>query len=188
MKEKLLPFAPAVGTLVLGFSAIAISGSVLKIICYLVAVMLIVFGIGNLISYLVRTAEENAVSNDFALGLIMVVIGALLVIKVDTVSTLVPTLLGILVLFNGVRMLQSVVDVYKLSREKEWVFLALAAINMVFGIILILQPAFLADVLMTVLGVGLIVSSLFDAITILRTGSKLRAAQKPIIEAEAVEE
>lgn len=157
--------------MVLGVVALAIPETMEKVLGYMVGVILIVGGAVSMISYLLRDAHQNYYHNDFFHGLLGIAAGILVLLKMDIIIAMIPFLLGIMVLVSGCSKLQDVIDMKRLEYGNWILMLVFAAVNAVFGILLMYNPFKSAILLFRLLGVGLIFSGITDcAITVYFAG------------------
>ena len=160
--------------ILLGIVALVIPEAMQKTLGYLIGIVLIVAGLISIICYLLRDARENYYHNEFVFGLVGMVVGAAVLYKVEVIISLIPFILGILVLFSGCSKLQDAIDLKRLSYGSWAGMLVVAAINIILGIVLICNPFKAAIVLFRVLGVGLILSGVSDCFSTIYFARKLR--------------
>ncbi|MCI9220490.1 MAG: hypothetical protein HFH94_12255 [Lachnospiraceae bacterium] len=151
--------------IVLGIVALVIPGTMVKTMGYLIGILLIVGGAVSMICYLLREASQNYYRNDFGYGLVSIAVGILFLYKVEWIISLVPLILGILVVASGCRKLQNVIDMKRMGYG-NWVYmLILAAVNVVLGAALIVNSLDAALFFLQLVGAGLIFSGVTDCIT-----------------------
>ena len=148
--------------ILLGIVALVVPETMQKTLGYVIGIVLIVAGLISIICYLLRDAKENYYHNEFVFGLVGMVVGAAVLYKVEVIISLIPFILGILVLFSGCSKLQDAIDLKRLGYSSWAGMLVMAAINIILGIVLICNPFKAAIVLFRVLGVGLIISGVSD--------------------------
>lgn len=170
--------------ILLGIVALVIPETMQKTLGYLIGIVLIVAGLISIICYLLRDARENYYHNEFVFGLVGMVVGAAVLYKVEVIISLIPFILGILVLFSGCSKLQDAIDLKRLGYGSWAGMLVAAVINIILGILLICNPFKAAIVLFRVLGVGLILSGASDCFSTIYFAEKLRRFKQ---EQEAVE-
>ena len=170
--------------ILLGIVALVIPETMQKTLGYLIGIVLIVAGLISIICYLLRDARENYYHNEFVFGLVGMVVGAAVLYKVEVIISLIPFILGILVLFSGCSKLQDAIDLKRLGYGSWAGMLVVAVINIILGILLICNPFKAAIVLFRVLGVGLILSGASDCFSTIYFAEKLRRFKQ---EQEAVE-
>ncbi len=151
--------------IVLGIVALVIPDTMVKTLGYLIGILLIVAGAVSMICYLLREASQNYYRNDFGYGLVSIAVGILFLYKVEWIISLVPVILGILVVASGCRKLQDVIDMKRLGYGNWVTVLILAAINVVVGVALIFNSLNAALFFLQLVGAGLIFSGITDCIT-----------------------
>lgn len=151
--------------IVLGIVAMVIPETMVRTLGYLLGIILILAGAISMIGYLLRDAHENYHHNGFTYGLVSIAIGIIVLWQVELVISLVPFVLGIMVLLSGCSKLQDVIDMKRMNYGNWTVMLILAAVNLIFGILLICNPFQAVTVLFRVLGVGLLFSGITDCVT-----------------------
>ncbi len=164
--------------ILLGIVALIIPETMERTLGYLIGIVLIIAGAVSMISYLLRDARENYYRNDFLYGLVGIALGIIVLYKVELIISLVPIILGILVIISGCAKLQDVIDMKRLESGNWIVMLVLAVINLGLGILLICNPFKAASVLFRVIGAGLIFSGITDCVTIIYFARVLKELQK----------
>ena len=160
--------------ILLGIVALLIPETMQKTLGYLIGIVLIVAGAVSMICYLLRDARDNYYHNEFVFGLVGIVLGVAVLYKVEVIISLIPFILGILVLFSGCSKLQDAIDLKRLSYG-SWVgMLVVAVINIILGVVLICNPFQAAILLFRVLGVGLILSGASDCFSTIYFARKFR--------------
>ena len=160
--------------ILLGIVALVIPETMQKTLGYLIGIVLILAGAVSMICYLLRDARDNYYHNEFVFGLVGIVVGVAVLYKVEVIISLIPFILGILVLFSGCSKLQDAIDLKRLGYG-SWVgMLVVAAINVILGIVLICNPFKAAVLLFRVLGVGLILSGASDCFSTIYFARKFR--------------
>ena len=151
--------------IVLGIVALVIPDTMVKTLGYLIGILLIVAGAVSMICYLLREASLNYYRNGFGYGLVSIAVGILFLHKVEWIISLVPAILGILVVASGCRKLQDVIDMKRLGYGNWVAVLILAAVNVILGAALIANSLKAALFFLQLVGVGLIFSGVTDCIT-----------------------
>lgn len=169
--------------ILLGIVALVVPETMQKTLGYVIGIVLIVAGLISIICYLLRDAKENYYHNEFVFGLVGMVLGAAVLYKVEVIISLIPFILGILVLFSGCSKLQDAIDLKRLGYGSWIGMLVVAVINIILGIVLICNPFQAAIVLFRVLGVGLIISGVsecFSTIYFARKFHKFKLEQDAV--------
>ena len=151
--------------ILLGIVALVIPETMQKTLGYLIGIVLIVAGLISIICYLLRDARENYYHNEFVFGILGIVLGAVVLYKVEIVISLIPFILGVLVLCSGCSKLQDAIDLKRLGYG-SWLGLLI--------VVLIYNPFKAAILLFRVLGVVLILSGAGDCFSTIYFARKLR--------------
>lgn len=159
--------------ILLGAVALLIPETMEKTLGYLMGIVLIIAGGVSMISYLLRDARENYYRDDFVFGLVGIVLGIIVLLKVEIIISIIPLLLGIMVVISGCAKLQDVIDMKRMNSGNWIVMLILALINLILGLVLIFNPFKAATFLFRMIGIGLIFSGITDCITVIYFANKI---------------
>ena len=145
----------------LGIVLILYPEATMTTVCYVLAALLLVLGLAALINYLRKDITGLIYRHDLVVGLSAILGGILVIIKVDQLTALIPVVLGFLVTISGILKMQNSVDMLRLKHETWYVTFILAIINIVFGIVLLINP-FAVEILIMCTGIALVYSGLTD--------------------------
>ena len=106
-------------------------------------VMLLFLAVYWMIRYFRAAPEEAAKGFDLAEALVVLFLGFALLFFPDLFAQLLPRFWGALLLLGGFMILQEGIDFLRLKYERWWIFLILAGISMLLGILAETVPAFL---------------------------------------------
>ncbi|MDE7224466.1 MAG: DUF308 domain-containing protein [Acetatifactor sp.] len=169
--------------IVLGLVLVIFPATTAHTICYMIAGIAIVVGLVNLVVYFTRNITRNYYRNDFVMGLMMVVLGIFVIYKADLVIALVPFIIGLCIIVSGLFKLQGALDVQRMGGNSV-VILGLAIVNVVIGILMVINPFESTLLLCRLLGVGLLFSGLTDMMSTLYLSGKMHHYMKKMDEAE----
>lgn len=169
--------------IVLGLVLVIFPATTARTICYMIAGIAIVVGLVNLVVYFTRNITRNYYRNDFVMGLLMVVLGIFVIYKADLVIALVPFIIGLCIIVSGLFKLQGALDVQRMGGNSV-VILGLAIVNVVIGILMVINPFESAILLYRLLGVGLLFSGITDMVSTLYLSGKMHSYMKKMDEAE----
>ncbi len=169
--------------MVLGLILLIFPATTARTICYLIAGIAIVTGLVNLVVYFARNITRNYYRNDFVTGLMLMVLGIFVIYKVDLVIALVPFIIGLCIIVSGLFKLQGALDVQRMGGNAVLI-LGLAVVNVVIGILMVINPFDSAMLLYRLLGAGLLFSGLTDLASTLYLSSKMHSYMKKLSEAD----
>lgn len=177
--------------ILLGVVAFLIPETMEKTLAYLIAVVLILAGAVSMVCYLLRSAQDNYYRNDFLYGLVGIALGIIVLYKIELIISLVPVILGIMVLISGCAKLQDVIDMKRIdsgrrTNSNNWiVLLVIAGIDVLFGVLLIANPFKAATILFRLIGAGLVFSGITDCVTIIYFAKEFKRFEQSITDIES---
>lgn len=150
----------------------------------------VVLGIVKIVLYFLREVEAVGEQNDFAIGAMCVIAGAILLIHPNAILSMIPQVLGVYMLIDCVFKLQIALDAKRLGSKGWWLSLFVTLVCIVWGLLLVWQPSFLIENIRAVLLIagGLIadgVQNLLGVIYMAATVRKTEVADEPAVPAEA---
>ena len=174
----------AVIFIALGIVLILWPGATMKSICYLLAAMLLALGVASLINYLRKDISGIIYRYDLVVGLCAILGGILVIVKVDKLTDLIPAVLGFLVTMSGILKMQNSVDMLRLGHGTWHVAFAMSIINIVAGIVLLMNPFEAAQILIMCLGIALVYSGITDLYVTISISRRLSRLKTEIVVAE----
>ena len=174
----------AVIFIALGIVLILWPGATMKTICYLLAAMPLAIGVFSLINYLRKDISGIIYRYDLVVGLCAILGGILVIVKVDKLTDLIPAVLGFLVTMSGIMKMQNSVDMLRLGHGTWHVAFAMAIVNIVAGIVLLMNPFEAAQILIMCLGIALVYSGITDLYVTISISRRLSRLKTEIVVAE----
>ena len=121
---------------------------------------------------------------DLVVGLCAILGGILVIVKVDKLTDLIPAVLGFLVTMSGIMKMQNSVDMLRLGHGTWHVAFAMAIVNIVAGIVLLMNPFEAAQILIMCLGIALVYSGITDLYVTISISRRLSRLKTEIVVAE----
>ena len=183
-RKKLKPTAAFYGLIcvIIGIIDLINPEKMLNIIAYALGISAIVCGLIFVIVYVVRDVKYNLNNNDFLSGLIAVVVGIVILIKWQQFMSLVPIVLGVLIIVSGCIKLQDAIDLKKLDHPAFLMMLIVSLVFILFGSVLVANPFKSEIILMRIIGVSLIIAGMTDLFTSVFFEGVRKAYQPEVIE------
>ena len=160
-------------------------------ICCAIGGGAVLFGIVKIVLYFLHDIEQVGEQNDFAIGAICVIAGAILLIHPGAVLAMIPQVLGVYMLADSMFKLQIALDAKRLDNKGWWLALVITLICIVWGCLLIWQPFGLDRFLTALIAGGLIADGIqnllgviFCAATVKKTeaaGGEISEEPEPLI-------
>ena len=156
---KALYITISILSLLAGIALVIWPGASVITICYVVGSAAILVGAVRLAGYFSKDSYNLNFQFDFAMGLVFLILGTVLIFHPgDTVAVL-HFSVGILVLVDSVFKLQTALDAKHFGLKKWWVMLLCALLCAGLGLVLVILPFRTAEILVRVTGAALTVNS-----------------------------
>lgn len=169
---------------VVGVILVIFPGTTLRMIGYLVSVALFLMGIVSIIIYMRRKTEDNFMKNDFLKGLVAITLGVCTILKVEVVISLLPLILGIIIIISGCSKLQETIDMAR-AKSPSWLILLITSIiNIALGVLVVCNPFNTMKLLVTIIGIGMIFGGVTDVFITLHIAKKMGGKDKDIIDVD----
>lgn len=164
----------ALFSIVMGVILVAWPETTLDIICKAIAIILIVMGAAELVSYF---WNKIAYSLSGVLGLVVLLIGIWIFVKPQSVLSLIPIVIGVILAVHGVQDLKVAFDTKRNGYTKWWSMLLMAIISLALGIICIVNAFGMVTLTMQIIGIALVYDGISD-IWIVYKASKVAKEMK----------
>ena len=161
MKGKLIP---AILSIVLGIVLIIARRAALDMLVKIVGILIAVSGVAFIVAYFVRGDSNARLQLTVGPAAVAVIFGIVLFFCASAVVDFFPILMGIILILNGLSHLtMASVD------DGDRVLTAImGVIVIIFGVLIVLRPGFVADAIMVFIGAFFIVNGLFDLFIVKR--------------------
>ena len=155
-----------------------------KNICYVVGVISIAVGVVNLIDYIRKDYSVDAYRYNLVYGLVFILLGIVIFVKVETVISIIPFLLGFAVTVSGLLKFQNAVDLVRMKYNGWGIVMIVSVLNIAFGVVLILNPFESAMILFICIGIGMIYSGVSDLIATIMLSKSIKTIGREIEKAQ----
>ncbi len=149
-----------------------------ELICDVIGIALIVAGVIRIAVYLMMDLEESLFRNDFTEGVILILVGILVIYQQVVFQQLIPFLLSIVVIASGIMKVQDGIDAHRIGYPKGWIYLALASISIIFGLVIMFNLIPAGQLVYQVLGAGLAYSGITDLFSSIYLSARIRKFRK----------
>jgi uncharacterized membrane protein HdeD (DUF308 family) len=135
-----------------------------RILCYLLGAALILMG-GIQLIVCIR-AERIGFYSKFSMlmNIILILLGVWVCIRPDMVLSLVPVIIGIVMLIHGCMDLQFTMDIKHAGSGKWWIALIFALVTLTLGVFLVMHPFLAFEITMLIIGIGLLYDGISDLV------------------------
>lgn len=156
----------AVAYAILGLVLIIRPGLTASVLCAGLGICALIFGLVRIISYFLR--RDSATGADLAVGIALAAVGILCLAATRTVMSILPLLLGVVLIIDGAGKLSRSLELRKLGYSHWYLTLLLAACLLLVGIVMVLNPFGMVETAVTFFGICLLIDGLLDIILLLR--------------------
>lgn len=129
------------------------------ILCYALSAGVLVYGVYRLIAYFRHKPQSAMQRHDFSSGIILVVLALIILIKPELVISVLPVLLGLLLVMGAARETQIAIDLSRMEQARWYLPLIAAVVQAILGVMILWNPFATAMVLMQFIGISLLVES-----------------------------
>ena len=143
--------------LVIGIFLFIQPDTVIRMISIVLGILFLVPGITSLVDYF---KENNSAS--LVVGIITILISLIMIIKTDLVASILPFILGIYFVVNGVSRLQYALELRKQGYSSFTTSLVFSILIMLCGILFIINPFEGALTLTKIIGIYMIIYAILD--------------------------
>lgn len=145
-----------------------------KTIAYMAAATILLMGLTQLVGYFRSNPADGRYSGGIVLGIFFIVAACILFFKAEAVISIIPIILGVIILLSGVVKFQQSIDLARMKVSKWSTVLATAILNVVLGLVVIFNPFSTVTTLLQLVGIGLIYSGLSDIIATLYVSHQIK--------------
>lgn len=125
-------------------------------LCYLLGGALILMGVIQLVIFL--RGERLGFYNKFSMlmGIVLVLLGIWICTQPHIVLSIIPVVVGIIVLIHGLMDIQYTLDIKRTGNTKWWIALIAAILTFIVGLLLVFNPFTAYEISMILLGVAML--------------------------------
>lgn len=156
----------------------------MQIVCTAIGAVLLIGGGVRLAVYFATKDGSVYAQLNLIMGIILAVVGIWILLQPAKVLSIIPVIVGIVIVLHGVNNLQQALVLYKEKYDKWWVALILALLTLGFGVLLILRPFQALETAVMLIGIFLIFDGLSDIWIVSRIYRMARVLKQ---EAEALD-
>ena len=148
--------------LIFGALLIFLKDKALDICAYVLAGAMVLYGGYLIFAFIGSPVMRKITEYKLAIGLIMLLTGALLAFNTDILDKLFPVFWGLSLLFGGFLKIQYSFAQFALKIKRWWIMLIFAAFSIAIGVLALIRPDFLGDNKEMVIGIMLVAEAVLD--------------------------
>ena len=162
----------------LGIFLVMKPGTALNIVCYALGGVVLACAAVQLVRYFV--VERGVFQSQLTLisGLVCLALGAFLIIRSDVVVRVLPIVFGLFVIFDSLGRIQNALELRRCEYSSWKIFLLLAVLSVVLGIVMVVDPFGTMETLVMAIGIILIIEGAINLLSALYTVLAVRRFAK----------
>lgn len=175
--RKSFPFS-SVAFILVGLALLLWPDLSLRLVCGLFGAVILIKGVSSLIGY--ARAEVRTFFSYFGwvFGAAATALGVFLLIRPETVVSILPILVGLFVIFDGIMRVQSAFELRSAGYNNWWSFLLLALVSGVLGVLMIWNPFGTVELLVMAIGVILLIEGVLNLASAIYAAVMLKGLKK----------
>lgn len=155
-------FVSAVISILIGLALLFLPGAFTVMACRMIAVLVLISGAAAIISYMRESQRIWRLQTLLILGIVLVILGVFMLACPSFFISLLPLVLGIIVLVHGLQDASYALHMKQLNDPYWWVTLLIAAVSILFALIVIIDPFAAASTVTMVIGAVLVYDGISD--------------------------
>ena len=159
---------------VLGIVLVVWPKTTIDVLCKILAVAIIIIGIVQITSYLVK---RDGYPVSAILGVIVLLVGVWIFLQPHKLVSFVPIVIGVILTVHGLKDLQIALETKRNGYDRWWIMGIIAALSIIFGIVCIINAFGIVALTFRIIGIALIYDGLTDLWIALKAVFTLRAKE-----------
>lgn len=157
----------------------------IHLVSYALGIILVLWGLISIIQFFTDKESQNYLEFGFILGVFVLIFGIIILLKPNTIASIIPLLLGIWMLINGVTKMSYALTLNKNKNAAASIIISILII--VLGMLLIFNPFAGAKTLVQILGITIIIYSVLDLVECFTIRSILKKDKTEEIENKVID-
>ena len=171
--------------ILIGVFLLARPEDAIHLVSYALGIILVLWGLISIIQFFTDKESQNYLDFGFIVGVFVFIFGVIVLVKPNTIASIIPLLLGIWMLINCVTKLSYALTLNKNKNAAGSIIISILII--ILGILLVFNPFAGAKTLVQILGVTIIVYSVLDLAECFAIRSIVKKDKKDSIENKIIE-
>lgn len=137
---------------------------VINTVLNIFGIVILIAGAINILSYLFQDKDTKQISYDLFNGIVMLIAGMIIILLKGAIVSIIPIIVAIWILYSGIIKYQMSKSLNVVQNNKSKILTISAIIQIVLGIIILINPFGTALTVIRVVGIILFVTELQDFI------------------------
>ncbi|MBM6871057.1 DUF308 domain-containing protein [Pseudoflavonifractor phocaeensis] len=164
--------------LILGVVLVVWPATSSLVLCRLLGGALLLYGLFNLVGFLVRDSGMGAFRLELFLGVVATGVGIFFLVQPKLVLSFLPIVMGVYVVMDSAVALKRTLELYRMEYPRWWLSLLLAVVGIILGLVLVLRPFSATTVFFRMVGVVFLYLGVSDFWSLWRVNALARELRK----------
>ena len=151
--------------IILGVILLIYPSQTIDVICRIIGATAVICGAYMIMKFFFRGASSILSATGLVFGIFCLVCGIILIASPDFVKSILPFIIGIVIIIDSAFKLMTSFEIKNTTREGWLGVLVLSVIGLVFGFIIVFNAGATADFIVRIIGVSLIVEAIENLCT-----------------------
>lgn len=161
-KETKLDLIGAVIYVILGVVIACMPTETLNLMTYLIESFFIIIGIITIINFIKVSSKNDIFSMGFIHAVACILIAVFLILNPTLLVSILPVCIGIWMLIGSLKKLQLIMRLGSIGVKVNFLYIIFAILMLTISVVAILNPFETAALIVRMLGIGIVVYSIFD--------------------------
>lgn len=145
----------------LGIALIVWPAASINVFCYVLGGVTAAYGLWQIYRF-ISHREERYATLSLMVGIVALALGICFFVKPELFVSILPFILGLYLIFDGVVKLQAAIDIKKEGYQKWGILLLLAVLMIALGVVILLNPFQSAQALITFIGICMLLDGVIN--------------------------
>lgn len=166
--------------IILGVILLIYPSQTIDIVCRIIGVTALICGTYMIIKFFFRGAVSLMPTAGLVFGIFCLVCGIILVANPDFVKSIIPFIIGIVIITDSASKLVTSFEIKKATEDGWLGVFVLSVIGLVFGFVIVFNAGAAADLVVRIIGVSLIIEAIENLCTTAVVSGKFRSVKKSL--------
>jgi len=153
------------GFVVLGILLVIFPDKVANIAGYIAGALGIGFGVTKIIGYFSKSPEKNVTVFGLTIGILFALAGIYIITRPHIVSNFIVSVFGVIIMVDGISKMKNALNLKKSGMKNYLAIFITAVVELVLGIVFIINPGLGLHTMLRIIGVVLIIAGISNLVT-----------------------
>ncbi|MBQ2828079.1 MAG: DUF308 domain-containing protein [Clostridia bacterium] len=153
------------GFVVLGILLVIFPDKVANIAGYIAGALGIGFGVTKIIGYFSKSPEKKVTVFGLTIGILFALAGIYIITRPHIVSNFIVSVFGVIIMVDGISKMKNALNLKKSGLKNYLAIFITAVVELVLGIVFIINPGLGLHTMLRIIGVVLIIAGISNLVT-----------------------